>query len=79
MPDHSAEQNLHRFPETTQLRQPIEQALARELRSAEGIPEADRTLGVIEGMREQASLRSDVPHAAVEHEMRQGLSPPPRT
>ncbi|MFC8125397.1 DUF6415 family natural product biosynthesis protein [Streptomyces sp. NPDC057302] len=66
MSDHSEERNFHGTPETTQLRQLVEQTLAWDLRSPEDVPEVDHTLGVIEGIREQASLLSDVLQAAVE-------------
>ncbi|MGB8944196.1 MAG: DUF6415 family natural product biosynthesis protein [Streptomyces sp.] len=66
MSDHSEERNLHGSPDTTQLRQLVEQAFAWDLRSSEGVPEVDHTLGVIEGIRDQASLLSAVLQAAVE-------------
>ncbi|MFD4476010.1 DUF6415 family natural product biosynthesis protein [Streptomyces sp. NPDC058471] len=65
MSDHSEERNFHGTPETTQLRQLVEQTLAWDLRP-EDVPEVDHTLGVIEDIRKQASLLSDVLQAAVE-------------
>ncbi|MFE0136198.1 DUF6415 family natural product biosynthesis protein [Streptomyces sp. NPDC059037] len=66
MSDHSEEEDFHGSPDTTQLQQLVEQTLAWDLRSSEGVPGVDHTLGVIEDIREQASLLSAVLHAAVE-------------